>query len=135
MESLKRIAGTSIPDPHAASHNVGGADTPLPIKYLDKGDHAVVAVTFDWTVATSQRAKMTGSWSSLTFVAPPTGTWVAMIVEQDATGGRVLPAFPATVIWIPGGTLPTFTTTASKKMIISGPFDGTNYILSYGANA
>jgi hypothetical protein len=105
------------------------------LKYLDQGDKGAVALTFDWTVADQQRVRLTGNPTSITFVAPPAGTWVAIEVVQDGTGGRVLPAFPAAVLWIPGGTLPTFVTTLNKKTLISGFYDGTDYLFTAAANA
>lgn len=110
-----------------ASEDVTALLVPVSLKYLDLGDKGAVAITIDWTVSGSQRFRMTGNPSSLTFTAPPAGTWLGLLVVQDGTGGRVLPAFPAAVKW-QAGTAPTPTTTAGKKDLYTFFYDGTDYI-------
>ena len=42
---------------------------------------------------------------------------LTLLVTQDATGGRSI-TWPASVKWLPGGSAPTFTTTASTRSIV-----------------
>ena len=42
---------------------------------------------------------------------------LTLLLTQDATGGRAI-TWPASVKWLPAGTAPTFTTTASTRSVV-----------------
>lgn len=79
-------------------------------------------VAIDASLSNNFKVTMTGACK----LSNPTNLTEGMVlnfaIRQDATGGRVL-TFDTLYKW-PGGTVPTWVTTASAKSFISAYYDG-----------
>lgn len=89
------------------------------------------AVAIDASKSNNFKLTMTGACE----LSNPTNLTEGMVlnfaIDQDATGGRAL-TFD-TMFKFPGGTVPTWTTTANAKNFISAYYDGTVLRCSGGA--
>lgn len=74
------------------------------------------AATVDWSLSQTERYLLTGN-CTFTFANPTDGARYALILEQDATGSRLV-TWPTSIKW-PDGSAPTLTTTAGKIDIVS----------------
>lgn len=86
------------------------------------------AVTVDYSDVTkgyNRYARLTGN-VTLTLSNPPTRGTFMIELEQDGTGGRTF-AFTTTVKWRTGSA-PGLSTTAGKKAILIGVYDGTDWL-------
>lgn len=88
-------------------------------------------VAIDASLSNNFKLTMTGACK----LANPTHLTEGMVlnfaIDQDATGGRAL-TFDTMFKW-PGGTVPTWVTTASAKNFISAYYDGSVLRCSGGA--
>lgn len=96
--------------------------------YVELADAPVITV--DWSQGATQAVTLHGD-RKLVFEHGTKGGHYMLILQQDATGGRIV-AWPSNVAW-PGGPSHdpsqtyVFTTTAGKKDFLSFFFDGMNY--------
>jgi hypothetical protein len=102
---------------------------------LDAGAHSIgftltdngnsgTADTIVWTNSNKQKSTLTGN-CTFTFTAPSNPCSLQLIITNNATGGYDI-TWPASVKWL--GTEPTWTDGgASKTIIVSFLYDGTNY--------
>lgn len=79
--------------------------------FLDNGDVTGV-VTVDWSKAPTQRVRLTGNVTQMTFINGRAGARYVLDVRQDGTGSRTV-AWAGSVTW-GSDTAPTLTTTANK---------------------
>lgn len=80
------------------------------------------AVIFDLALSNNFAVTLTENITSITISNPPaSGKWAAISIEfqQDATGGRTVGGWPASVKW-PAGAAPTITAAANVVDVISG---------------
>ena len=89
---------------------------------VDNGNSGT-ADTIDWTAGNKQKTTWTGN-CTYTFT-PPDGP-AGLILRCYTGAGGFTPTFPANVKW-PGGTTPSWTTTASRMDLIAFDWDGTDY--------
>jgi hypothetical protein len=96
-------------------HTIGGVE-------YDNGNSGT-SKTIDWKNGNHQKVTMTGN-CTFTFTAPSKACMLSLRFINDGTAGRVrtLP----TIKW-PGGTAPTWTTTANAVDILSLFYDGSAY--------
>ena len=80
--------------------------------------------TVDWSAAHYQSVRLTGD-ATLTFIKPGGAAWLALVVQQDGTGGWAV-TWPGSVLW-EGGTPPTITVAAGAVDLIMFYCDGTTY--------
>lgn len=73
---------------------------------------------------------------TVTFSNKAAGRWMDVLFIQDGVGSRVVGTWPATVIWIPGGNPPTFTTQPGKRDLVSFMVlsDGSSVLGVHGGN-
>jgi|GEM_PF-2113444 len=79
----------------------------------------------DWTAGNVQSMTLDAATVTPTFVAPPGGVFLALLLTQDATGGRDV-VWPAAVTWIGGGP-PALLGSAGAVTQINFYFDGATY--------
>lgn len=96
---------------------------------------AAGALAIDWSLGENCIATLQANASSVTFANGVAGHSYALTVVQDATGSRTWTSGPATAKWMntaylggTAGSIPTLTTTASKRDTFMFHFDGTNYL-------
>lgn len=87
------------------------------------------SLTIDWSKGDRQLVTMTGN-CTFTYSNATQGQTLTLRIVEDATGGRTI-TLP-TSKW-PGGTVGTFTTTASAINLLIIYFDGTNYLTQLAA--
>ena len=78
------------------------------------------AVTVDWTTGNYQKIDQITENTTVTFVAPNSKKAVGQLqlrFVNDGVGGYTV-TWPASVKWLPAGTAPTFTTTASTRSVV-----------------
>lgn len=92
--------------------------------YVELADAPVITV--DWSRGNTQAVTLHGD-RKLVFEHGRKGGHYMIVLQQDATGGRIV-AWPSNVAWT-GGPPQTyvFTTTAGRKDFFSFFFDGMNY--------
>lgn len=79
------------------------------------------AVTINLSNGTHFQVTVNATLSTITFTnPPPTGyaSTFTLALTQDGSGGHSIAGWPASVKW-PAGSVPTFTTTASKTDLVS----------------
>lgn len=96
-------------------HSIGGTE-------VDNGNSGT-SKAIDWKLGNHQKVTLTGN-CTFTFTAPTKACMLSLRFIQDSTGGwtRALP----TIKW-PGGTVPSWTTTANAIDILSLFYDGSTY--------
>lgn len=92
------------------------------------------ALAIDWSLGNTCVVTMQANASSVTFANPIAGQFYSLTLVQDATGSRTWTSGPSSVRWMnttylggTAGSIPTLTTTASKRDSLLFYFDGTNY--------
>lgn len=86
------------------------------------------SLAIDWNNGPVQKVTLTDN-ATLTFSNPVAGGTYTLILVQDGTGGR---AVVLGASWDFGENTPTFTTTANKKNVVSGLYDGSEYLAAFG---
>lgn len=84
------------------------------------------SIEIDWNNGPVQKVTLTGN-ANITFVNPVSGGTYTLILVQDATGGRVI----ALTGWDFGDNSPSYNTTATRKNVVSGLYDGTEYMAAF----
>jgi hypothetical protein len=91
------------------------------------------APAVDWTAGSVQSLTLNAATVTPTFVAPPGGANLALVLTQDGVGGRAV-TWPAAVSWI-GGTAPILLSGAAQTTLVYFYFDGTTYWGSLASGA
>lgn len=96
---------------------------------------AAGALAIDWSQGDTCVATLQANASSVTFSNPVAGKTYILVVVQDATGSRTWTSGPTNAKWMntaylggTAGSIPTLTTTASKRDTFIWVYDGTNYL-------
>ena len=124
-----------VDDQEARISNVSEDTSPELGGELDCGAHSVGftlqtatgdgTTTIDWKLGNYFKFTAGAYDETFTFTAPSNPCGLTLQILQDGTGGRDM-TWPATVKWL--GTEPTWDDGgASKTMIVSFRYDGTNY--------
>lgn len=77
----------------------------------------------DWANGSVQKLTLTGN-ATITFSNATAGGSYALVLVQDATGGRTV----SLTGWGFGDNPPTYNTTANKKNLVVGLYDGSGYL-------
>jgi hypothetical protein len=80
-------------------------------------------IAIDWENGPVQKVTLTGN-ATLTFTNPVSGGTFTLILVQDGTGGRTV----SLTGWDFGDSTPSYNTAASKKNVVSGLYDGAEYL-------
>lgn len=83
------------------------------------------APAIDWTAGSAQSMTLNAATVTPTFVAPPGGCTLTLVVTQDGAGGRQV-VWPAAVSWIGGGP-PALLSGAGATTLVHFYFDGVTY--------
>ena len=81
--------------------------------------------TVDWSKGSAQSMTLTAGTVTPTFVNPPGGANLTLVLTQDGTGGRNV-VWPAAFSWIGGGP-PLLQSGPGQTSLITFYFDGTTY--------
>jgi hypothetical protein len=79
----------------------------------------------NWDAATTQSITLNAATVTPTFVNPPAGTELRLLLTQDGAGGRLV-VWPGAVSWI-GGQAPTLISTPGATSEVMLTWDGTTY--------
>lgn len=79
-------------------------------------DTDAATITFDCVLSDKHQVTLAGN-RTLALSGDTDGQTVLIILQQDATGSRTVTWWTG-ILW-PGGTVPTLTTTASKRDVFS----------------
>lgn len=84
------------------------------------------SLAINWNNGPVQKVTLTGN-ATLTFSNPQTGSTYTLILVQDGTGGRTvsLTGFDF------GDNPPSYNTALNKKNVVSGLYDGTEYLAAF----
>lgn len=84
------------------------------------------SLAINWNNGPVQKVTLTGN-AALTFSNPQTGSTYTLILVQDGTGGRTvtLTGFEF------GDNPPSYNTGANYKNVVSGLYDGTDYLAAF----
>ena len=84
------------------------------------------SLAINWNNGPIQKVTLTGN-ATLTFSNPQTGSTYTLILVQDGTGGRTvtLTGFDF------GDNPPSYNTAINKKNVVSGLYDGTEYLAAF----
>jgi len=82
----------------------------------------------DWANGPIQKVTLTASSATLTFSNAIAGASYTLILAQDGSGGRTAPTLTD---WDFGDNPPSYNTGASKKNVVSGLYDGTEYLAAF----
>ena len=122
LADLSSFARTLIDDTDAVSARAtlnavarinGGVET------VSTNSAATGSVTVDLANGNLHALTLTGNVTSLTLSGSTASHLcsLTLLITQDATGGRSI-TWPASVKWLPAGSAPTFTTTASTVSVV-----------------
>ncbi len=95
-----------------------------PVVY-DAGNSGT-SLAINWTNGPVQKVTLTGN-ATLTFTNPVSGGTYTLILVQDGVGGRTV----TLTGWDFGENTPVFSTTAAKKNVVSGLYDGAEYLSAF----
>lgn len=84
-------------------------------------------ITIDWSNGPVQKVTLTDN-ATLTFSNVFTGGTFTLVLIQDGTGGRTV----SLTGWDFGDNAPTYNTGANKKNVVSGLYDGGEYLAAFG---
>ena len=117
FQELQRVSQT-LSQPEAYTVNYGEEQ---------RNDLTTDAVTYalDWKRRQKQSLICANSATCVLTFAPPEGVCNLMLRVVHSGAGRKF-TFPSTVKW-QGGTVPTWSVSASAVDVIAAYFDGTNY--------
>jgi hypothetical protein len=87
------------------------------------------SLAINWNNSPVQKVTLTGN-ATLTFTNPIAGGTFTLVLVQDGTGGRSV----TLTGWEFGDNTPTFNTGAGKKNVVSGLYDGTEYLAAFAVS-
>lgn len=84
--------------------------------------------TADWTKGNKARMVFgAGNITTFAFTNPTNDCDIKLVIVQDGTGGRTVTNWDTDILWV-NGTIPTLSTGANAVDVLSGYWDGTNYL-------
>lgn len=92
------------------------------VEFFDAGNSGT-SLQIDWTNGPVQKVTLTGN-ATLTFVNPTAGRPYVLVLVQDGVGGKTV----SLTGWDFGDNAFTPNTGASKKNVVTGLYDGTEYL-------
>jgi hypothetical protein len=84
-------------------------------------------LTIDWNNGPIQKVTLNATGQTLSFSNPVAGSSYTLILVQDGSGSRTV----ALSGWDFGDNTPTFNVSANKKNVVSGLYDGTEYLAAF----
>lgn len=103
------------------SFNTANGQPPL----YDAGNSGT-SLAIDWNNSPVQKVTLTGN-ATLTFSNVTAGGTYTLVLVQDGTGGHSV----TLTGWEFGDSTPTFNTSANKKNVVSGLYDGSEYLAAF----
>ena len=125
LREFRRIAET-LDHPQATQINYGR-------EVVNTAASAVVALTINWRAGQKQRVEFNNSATAVLTFSPPEGVCNLMLRALHQGAGRKF-TFPSTVKW-QGGTVPTWSVSASAVDVMAMYYDGTSYHATASLNS
>lgn len=138
-ESLigKSTGGSGSPEQISLSADFGFSGSTLQTSSTERVNALSIAtgvVTIDLSLGNYFTLNLTANVTSIVFTNPPASGRAQTIfirITQDATGGRTMSGWPASVKWFGGAYTPTSTANGIDNLTITTVNQGTNYEGTY----